>query len=97
MAQPKFKKPPPKRSANRGIWVDRIEPLCAHPGRWALIFTAETVEQAQNAVDNLNRRRVRIPRPDHNWGFVSRDLEVYAEYRGPGRKRASVRRTQRKR
>lgn len=84
--------PPPGQN---GVWVERLRPLVANPNRPAIIFTAESAEQAGNAVDNLNRRRVFIPRPDHDWVFMSRENVVYAIYKGPGRSkitRARVRR-----
>lgn len=83
---------PPKGAA--GIWVERLNPLILAPGRPAQVFEAESDEQANNAVDNLKRRRVTIPHPDHHWEFFGRSNLVFAIYKGPGarrRKRASVR------
>lgn len=88
-----FKDPPPAGRGAKGRWVTILEPLVQAPGRWAKIATYTTPEEAWDAADNLRRRNVLIPKPDANWEFISRSAEVFAKY---GRKRASVRRNQRK-
>lgn len=74
-------------------WVERLQPLTRHPRRWAEVYQAEDPYQARDAVSNLNRRRIIIPRPDHDWKFASRGVLVFAMYGGPGKK-AKVRRGQ---
>lgn len=74
---------PPSGPHGTGIWVERLQPLLAHPGRWAEVYQAETPHRAGNIVQSLRIRRVRIPRPDESWSFAQRDLRVFARYDGP--------------
>jgi hypothetical protein len=67
-------------------WAERLTPLVRAPRRWAEVWTADTPYQAQDAVSNLNRRKVQIPHPDHDWQFASRGCLVFAMYGGPGRR-----------
>lgn len=83
---------PPK--GRQGVWVERLSICVQNPGRPAQVLVAKSVEAAQDAADNLRRRLVIIPRPDHQWVFTARENVVYAIYKGPGRrKNARVRRT----
>jgi hypothetical protein len=87
---------PPKRAASK--WVTLLQPLLEQPGRPAQIMIAKSTRAAQSAVDNLTRRRVIIPRPDHHWEFTSRENLVFAIYKGRGgrlKQDARVRRTKR--
>ena len=88
--------PPRKRAGETGRWIQQLNPLLKHPGRWALIWTAENAPQANKLQSNLHSRQLLIPEPKHVWEFAARGCEVYAVYRG--RKRgtdASVRRANR--
>ena len=86
-----FQDPPPPQRAQKGRWREVLEPLLQAPGRWALIFTAESPAKAQGTVGNLKQRMVIIPNTEDNWEFISRDCEVYAKYMGK-KQRARVRR-----
>lgn len=66
-------------------WVERLQPLVRHPRRWAEVWVGENAYQARDAVSNLSRRKVNIPRPDHDWQFASRGNLVFAMYGGPGK------------
>jgi len=68
-------------------WVERLAPLIQAPRRWAEVFTADNPDKARDAVSNLNRRKVQIPRSDHDWHFASRGNLVFAMYGGPGLKK----------
>lgn len=84
---------PPKGKASP--WVERLDICVKNPGRAAQVFEAESDEKAQDHADNLRRRLVIIPHPDHNWTFAARSNLVFAIYKGRGRpkakRRASVR------
>lgn len=77
-----FKDPPPAGRAGRR-WTTILVPLLKHKGRWAMVATFDTPEGAQGAQSNCNKRKVRIPEPDHIWEFAARGCELYAIYRGP--------------
>jgi hypothetical protein len=72
-----------------GVWMDRLSPLVAHPGRWALVHTAELQEGAKGSLSSkgsgiaaqLRSGKARIP--EGKWEFTSRQGEVYARYVGP--------------
>jgi hypothetical protein len=86
-----FREPPPRGVAGRS-WIHLLEVVRKRPGTWARIYTADSPEQAQQAQKNLHKRQVKIPMPQGNWEFVSRGCEVFAIYRGGGKRRGSVRR-----
>lgn len=67
-------------------WAERLQPLVRHPRRWAEVWEAADPYQARDAVSNLNRRKIMIPRSDHDWQFASRGNLVFAMYGGPGKK-----------
>jgi hypothetical protein len=71
---------PPRNGTGR--WANQLLPLLDHPGQWALVWTFESPEQANDAQSNLTQRRVIIPHPKSWWEFASRGCEVYAIYRG---------------
>ena len=88
--------PPRKSGGATGKWIQVLNPLLKHPGRWALVWTCENPEQANKLQSNLHSRQVLIPEPNHIWQFAARGQEVYAVYRGRKRgKDASVRRANR--
>jgi len=88
---------PPRKGGGSGKWADLLLPMLKNPGRWALIHTAETPEQANKTQSNLHARMVSIPEPTHDWQFAARGCEVFAIYRGRKRgKDASVRRANRR-
>jgi len=77
-------------------WSSRLIPLLNNPNRWALVWTAESPDQAGSIQSNLHGRKLVIPEPSHWWEFAARGCEVYGVYRGMKRgKRASVRGTHR--
>lgn len=73
-----WKDPPPKPRS----WETRLEPLVSEPSRWAFVYKAPTEGTARGVVGRLNKRVYRIPRPDDQWEFEHRGLEVYARYIG---------------
>lgn len=75
---------PPKTSG--GKWVEILSPLVRNKGRYALVSTLKTPEQAQDTQNNLSQRKVLIPYPDHEWWFGARGVELYARYLGPIKK-----------
>lgn len=83
-ADPVRFKPLPMKG-NATDWWSRLKflTLAKNRGRWALVRTMETPEQAYHAQDNLSRRKVSFPNPDDDWSFAARGTEVYAIYRGP--------------
>jgi hypothetical protein len=80
---------PPRNQWNP--WAERLTPLLSAPRRWAEVYIAENPDKARDAVSNLNRRKVQIPRSDHDWSFASRGNLVFAMYGGPGVKRTRKR------
>jgi hypothetical protein len=81
----------PPRGQRQGVaWHYLLEPLLKRPGQWARIHIAESPDQAMNAQHNLHRRNVTIPMPAGDWEFASRGCEVYAKYKGGGKRRGSV-------
>lgn len=68
---------PPRRSR----WVERLEPLKAKPGAWALVLTVDDPANAYSRASALNAGRYRLP--DGSWEFTARKSskgkgEVYA-------------------
>ena len=83
--------PPPRRSGQRGVWVERLKPLIKRPGHWAKVLTFDFHTQAQDAADNLKRRNVDIPNPQDDWTFMAREKDLYAIYHGKKGARARIR------
>lgn len=69
-------------------WAERLAPLVGNPQQPYKVWEAESDEQARQAVDNLSRRLLVFPHPDHDWAFHARGCIVYAIYKGRGRQRA---------
>lgn len=78
---------PPPNTVARGVWLEWLQPLVERPGRWAVVYEAETPKRAGWLVQNLKQRRVAIPSPEHEWSFVSRGPLIYARYDGRKHKR----------
>lgn len=76
--------PPPTRGGG-GKWLPLLTQLLKRKGRWHMVQTFDSPEEALNARKNLALGKVRIPEPMHDWGFASRGCELYAIYRGPKR------------
>lgn len=75
--------PPEPNRPSVGKWERKLAKVMQNPGQWFI------VQRGPNAVataNNLRRRSVRIPRPDHEWEFVARTVDgegrVYARYLG---------------
>lgn len=72
-----------------GVWLERLQPLTAHAGRWAVIHTAEATEgtkatpaqKASAIASQLKKGKLRAP--EGKWEFTSRQGEVFAKYVGP--------------
>lgn len=92
-----WREPGPAERLNKGKWERILEPLLSRPGQWAMIATRETPAKATSQASNLQGRTVIIPRPDDDWTFVSRGVEVFAIYRKKAKSEASVRRAKPKR
>jgi hypothetical protein len=86
--------PPPRAQGRKGIWEDILGVLIANPGHWARIRVCESSERADSTVQNLNQRKVIIPKANDNWEFVARGAEVFGIYHGKrkGNNNARVRR-----
>jgi hypothetical protein len=65
------------------VWFDRLQALVENQGEWAKIAEYEHRGSAHNLRTHLKARRYRIPEPDANWEFTTRDGKVYARYNGP--------------
>jgi hypothetical protein len=88
----------PRKRGNVGKWMNILMPLLKKPNQWALIWTAESPQQANKLQSNLHARMLLIPEPEHIWQFSARGQEVYAVYRGRRRGQdASVRNSNRRR
>lgn len=68
-----------------GKWVELLKPLLAHPGRWAVVYTAEgegkLSQKASGQAAALRSEKTR--KPAGKWEFTSRQGEVFARYIGP--------------
>ncbi len=75
--------PPPVKRGREPVWVKKLRPLVEHPGQW---FIVKAGPGSHSTANNLRRRQVNIPHPDHEWEFVARSEEgvakVYARYLG---------------
>lgn len=85
-AQPEFRDPPPSRSGGRsakggGVWMELLEPLLAHPGRWAIVRKADNVQKASGMAAALRKEGAKIPAG--KWEFAARQGDVYARFVGP--------------
>jgi len=78
--------PPKSGGGTRWSQILLLLTKTGHIGKFHLLKTMESPEQAQNAQHNLTRRLIAIPEPDGDWEFFSRGLEVYGVYRGTKRK-----------
>jgi hypothetical protein len=88
----------PRKRGNVGKWMNILMPLLKKPNQWALIWTADSPQQANKLQSNLHARMLLIPEPEHDWQFSARGQEVYAVYRGRRRgSDASVRRANQRR
>lgn len=78
-----FREPGPPKSQYGGAWLPTLTALLRHKGQWAMVKEFDNPELAGSAQSNLAGRRVRIPEPEHDWGFAARGCELFAIYRGP--------------
>lgn len=62
--------PPTKGQERHTLWRDRLEPLKAQPGRWALLAEKPSRAAASTSFQNLRRRVLRVP--DGDWEFTYR-------------------------
>jgi len=69
-------------SMGPGVWIERLEPLMKRPGKWAMVYEANTARTAYNIRTELVNRRYRIP--DGVWEFKARKAKtggkVYARF-----------------
>ena len=81
-----FKDPPlGVNGANQGIWIERLDPLIDHPGRWAVVHRTQTANAAYAAAAAL--RAGRLAAPPGRWTFRGATDgtggAVYVRYDGP--------------
>lgn len=71
--------------AAAGVWVERLQPLVANPGRWAVVYTAtgegKLPQKASGQAASLRSEKTR--KPDGKWEFTARGAEVFGRYIGP--------------
>jgi hypothetical protein len=84
-----FEQPPDRREGRprgvpNGIWVDRLEPLRAHEGRWARVHETQTWRQAIEAARNIRTGRVLTPPGTFETKAAKKDgrFFVYARFMG---------------
>jgi len=66
-----------------GIWIERLQPLLAHAGRWAVVYTAEDGKATKASGMAASLRNPKTRKPEGKWEFTSRGAEVFARYIGP--------------
>lgn len=71
----------------RHKWLAVLEPLQAHPKRWARVRDYRSSTQAYSIAANLRTRKTYAP--PGNWEFLARRVDsgtwaVYARYLGEG-------------
>lgn len=81
-----WKDPAPSKrgfGSKAGVWVDRLQPLLQHPGRWAVVYKAEDgkAQKASGMAASLRGDKTR--KPAGKWEFTARADEVFARYIGP--------------
>lgn len=86
IAQPEFRDPPTRAGGTRGpaatgIWIDLLTPLVHHPGKWAMVRTADDAQKASGMAASLRKENAKIPAG--KWEFAARQGEVFARYIGP--------------
>lgn len=72
---------PPESGGRRGAWLERLSPLMAEPGRWALVHSTPTTSTAGSTVHALRQGAMRVP--EGRWEFTIRKKDIYARYLGP--------------
>lgn len=75
-----WREPPPLRGRTPR-WPNRLRPLMARPGEWAMVYRARNRASASTIASNLRARRSTLP--PGKWEFVSRGVEIFARYVGP--------------
>lgn len=85
---PRWEEPPtggPGRG--RAAWVERLTPLMAEPGRWAVVASYPLARRSAASTMRSNLTRGLVLVPAGKWEFVSRSTDteanVYARYIGP--------------
>lgn len=82
-----WRDPAPSRrgfgSGTAGVWIERLKPLTAHAGRWAVIYKAEDGKTSKASGMAASLRGEKTRKPAGKWEFTSRGCEVYARYIGP--------------
>lgn len=82
-----WKDPAPSRrgfGSRPGVWIERLQPLLSHPGRWAVVYRGEGEKAAQKAAGMAAALRgEKTRKPDGKWDFSARQGEVFARYIGP--------------
>jgi hypothetical protein len=80
----RWEDPPPRSRGEKGTWVERLQPLLAHPKRWAVVRILPA-NRARQVAHLLTRKGVLMP--PGRWEFASRIVDgegrVYARYLGP--------------
>jgi hypothetical protein len=61
--------------------VELLTPLLQHPGKWAMVRTADTTQKASGMAASLRKDNAKIPAG--KWEFAARSGEVFARYVGP--------------
>lgn len=76
---------PSKRGfgSKRGVWIERLNPLTAHAGRWAVVYKAQDDKASKASGMAASLRNDKTLKPAGKWEFTSRGGEVYARYIGP--------------
>lgn len=94
MSAPQWADPPPIGGPQdpRSVWMERLRPLVAHPGKWAVVKSG--LPSTCNAIANQLRLRQRHV-PPGEWEFTVRTFrrgvhvgdrsvgQIYARYIGP--------------
>lgn len=82
-----WREPSPSRrgfgSGKPGVWIERLQPLTANVGRWAVVYTAEDGKTTKASGMAASLRNEKTRKPAGKWEFTSRGAEVFGRYIGP--------------
>ena len=86
MTEIRWEDPPPRKVGGpRDVWIDRLEPLVAHPKRWAIVHISPSKGAASRLQQALTRHELRMPpgRYEFTARAVDGEHRMYARYLGP--------------
>lgn len=81
-----WRDPAPSRrgfGARPGVWIERLQPLTQHPGKWAVVYTADDGKASKASGMAASLRGDKTRKPNGKWEFTSRGGEVFAKFIGP--------------